>query len=150
MLFDFNPHSMRKTKIHLDGKHVGGFVVSVIPDSLTVDEFLSIGDEWYKNKYHGAKVKMSQDKNKHGNQYYIFSAKFEINGVERIEEKFIFIKKRDLAMGKSAFMTYTFTFLYPVKNLEAVKKILRIPIATMNFTKNKDYFNSAIKKASGL
>jgi hypothetical protein len=149
MLFDFNPHAMRKTQVYLNGDHVGGFVVSSLPEGISIEAFLGVGVEWYKEKYPGAKVTMSPIKNQSGNIFYKVSAEFEAGGKNRLEEKYIFVYERDIGLGGKSYFTYTFTFLYPVQGIEGAKAKLFLPVNTMDFLTNKSYVNAAVKKAVG-
>lgn len=148
MLFDFNPHSMRKTKVYFNDEHIGGFVVSSLPEDLTLSAFLGAGEEWYQGKYPGAQLTIKKETNESKNDYYRVSAEVDIDGHSRLEEKFIFVVQRDIGLDRKAFITYTFTYLYPLENQDIAKDKLYKPVSTFKYLENRAYFNAAIKRAS--
>lgn len=148
--YDHNPHSMRKTKIFHDGKHVGGFTVSVLPDEITKEEFIASGRGYYLRKYPDAVVAIQRGVNSAHLEYSEVRVTFSLQGKDYIEKKMVFIKERDGAPGQAKIpMMYTFHFLYsPSTSKETVAALSRM-VDTFELIPNDGVYNLAIKQAVG-
>ena len=146
IVYAHNPHSMRKTKIFHDGKHIGGFTISVLPDNVKEEEFVDYGERYYRRKHPDAIVEIHRKVNSKKFDYNDVIAIYSASGMNFIEKRIIFIQERDGVPGEEMIpMTYTFNFLYLASTPEVVVDSIHKMVDTFELIPNDGTYNYAIK-----